>query len=176
MVQRTVNIVEMAGSNSLVKISSYNMHGFYNGASMLADLCKSSMIVAIQEHWLRVDELNKFSFVHTDYDFHAVSGMSSALTKGIIRGRPLGGVGFLWHNSINVQFIGCDHSNRCSVVKCTLNNKVFILFNVYFPCFENTIVYKDEISSITGYIENVLNCQSFDEIMILDDTNFDAEF
>ena len=84
------------GSLSIMtSIVTLNLHGFNNGFSMLRKLCTSHDIIAVQEHWLRTDSLNKLGLIDLDFNFHAVSGMTYAVSHGIIRGRPFGGVGFL---------------------------------------------------------------------------------
>ena len=68
-----------------LSIATFNMHGFRNGVSMLIDLCNNnSNIIAFQEHWLRSDECDRFSSIHDDYNFHAVSAMDDILAKGIL--------------------------------------------------------------------------------------------
>ena len=151
------------------------MCGFRSGASMLNSLCDSHNLIAVQEYWLRDDELNKFDLINKDFTFHGVSGMNKALSKNIIIGRPFGGVGFMWHSSLNaaVQPIACDSDRRCTVIKLTYNNKIFIVFNAYFPCFSHTVEHRDEISSLCGFIEDIISNTVFTDIIILADCNFD---
>ena len=136
-------IIIMAPSN-LLTFCSYNMFGFRNGLSMLNDLCCKHSVVAVQEHWLREDELDKFNLIHEDYNFYAASGMNCAIANAILKGRPFGRVGFFWHKSLNgaMEPVGYSPDGRCIVLKLSVNNYTFMLFNVYFPCFENTAVYK----------------------------------
>ena len=61
---------------------------------MLKELCTSHDIIAVQEHWLRPDSLNKLGLIDFDFNFHAVSDMTSAVSHGIIRGRPFGVLDF----------------------------------------------------------------------------------
>ena len=71
-----------------LSIATFTMHGFWNEAGMLNDLCnKNSNIIAIQEHWVRSDECDRFSSIHDDYNFYAVSAVDDVLAKGILRGR-----------------------------------------------------------------------------------------
>ena len=58
---------------------------------------------------------------------------------------------------ITLKFISCDCDHRCTVVKCCINNFVLLLFNIYFPCCDNSLEYKDEINYLSGFIEHVLN-------------------
>ena len=58
---------------------------------MLDELCnKIFNIIAVQEHWLRADELDKFNIINTDFNYHAVSAMDIAVFRGILNGRPFG--------------------------------------------------------------------------------------
>ena len=85
-----------------LSIATFNMHGFSNGVSMLHDLCNNnSNMIAFQEHLLRSDECDRFSSIHDDYNFHAVSDMDDVMAKGILRGRSFGDVCFLWHKCFN---------------------------------------------------------------------------
>ena len=63
---------------------------------MLNELCCNNdlTIIAVQEHWLRADDLDKFNLVQSDYNCHAISSMCSAASVGILKGRPFGGVAF----------------------------------------------------------------------------------
>ena len=166
----------MMAGQQILTISSFNMRGFNSGLSILNQLCASHSIIAFQEHWLREDELHKLALVHRDFSFHASSGMRNAVTKKITVGRPFGGTGFLWHQSLDsqVQYIATDHDGRCIAIKLKFNNVTLIIFNVYFPSYYDSYLYRDEISSLTGFIENVLLCNTYDKIIILGDTNFDT--
>ena len=79
------------------------MHGFSNGLCMLQELCNdtSIKIIAIQEHWLTDNDIHKLSSVHPDFFAFGISAMNSILGSTIYRGRPYGGVGFLWHKSLS---------------------------------------------------------------------------
>ena len=147
----------------------------FSGATMLNELCGTHSIVAVQEHWLREDELDKFALINNKFSYHAASGMNKSVSNSITVGRPYGGTGFLWHHSLNsnIQFLASDADGRCIVIKLTYNNTVFILFNVYFPCFCDSSDYRDEISSLSGFVENVLSSNSFNYCGIIGDTNFD---
>ena len=74
-------------------IATFNMFGFRNGVGMLNGLCCNNdlTIIAVQEHCLRADDLDKFNLVHSDYNFHGISSMCSDVSVGILKGRPFGG-------------------------------------------------------------------------------------
>ena len=74
-----------------LSLATYNMCGFINGACMLNELCnKTTNVIAVQEHWLRSDELDKFNISNTDFNYHAVSAMDNAVSFGLLKGRPFG--------------------------------------------------------------------------------------
>src|ERR1700759_3394380 len=156
-------------------VCSLNMSGFRNGFSMLRELCSSHLILGVQEHWLREDDLDKLNLIHSNYNYYAASGMNSAVASSILKGRPFGGVGFLWHKSLNsaIKPLGYSPDGRCIIIQVSLCNFKIILCNVYFPCFEHSCSYKDDISSLTAFIETILHCNQYNEAAILGDTNFD---
>ena len=51
-------------------IATFNMFDFRNDVGMLNELCYNNdlTIIAVQKHWLRADDLNKFNLVHSDYN------------------------------------------------------------------------------------------------------------
>ena len=99
-------------------VCSLNMSGFRNGFSMLRELCSSHLILGVQEHWLREDDLDKLNLIHSDYNYYAASGMNSAVASSILKGRPFGGVGFLWHKSLNsaIKPLGYSPDGRCIII------------------------------------------------------------
>ena len=143
---------------------------------MLRSLCADHNIIAVQEFWLRSDQLSKFDLIHKDFNFHAVSGMTASLSRGLLKGRPFGGVGFLWHNSISqyIKFVSADQSGRCIAISFKYNGKTVLLFNVYLPCFSDTLEYRDELNVLIAFMKDVLYRNAYDDIIIMGDTNFDV--
>ena len=132
-----------------LSLATYNMRGFTNGACMLDELYnKTTNVIAVQEHCLRSDELDKFNIINTDFNYHAVSAIDNAVSCGILKGRPFGGVGFLWHKCFdsNIQVLSNDPAGRWLVIKLNINLRSILLFNVYFPCFESGAKYRSEIT------------------------------
>ena len=63
-----------------LSLATYNMRGFRNGASMQDELCnKITNVIAVQDHWLRFDELDKFNIINADFNYHAVYGYMQSL-------------------------------------------------------------------------------------------------
>jgi len=100
----------MAATNStrmLLRVCSFNMHGYKIGSSFLADLCKMSDIILIQEHWLSPDCLHLLSSVNDNFVYFSNSAMSSKLARHVFRGRPFGGVGVLVLVTCKKYFSDC---------------------------------------------------------------------
>ena len=104
---------------NLLTLCSFNMFGFRNGLSMLNHLCQSHLIIGVQEHWIREDNLDKLRLIHEDFNYYAASGMNSAVADSILRGRHYSSTGFLWHNSLNgaIVPIGSSADGRCVAIK-----------------------------------------------------------
>ena len=96
------------------------LHGFYSSRSYLADLCNNpdTFIIGVQEHWLTPSNLHLLNSVHPDFACYAISSMNNKLTSGVFRGRPFGGVAFLWRKTIanNIEIISSEDSGRCLCV------------------------------------------------------------
>ena len=73
--------------------------------AMIQDLCTSHNIVALQEHWLAPVGMNKLhiELINDRFLVYGISGMSEALERGILHGRPFGVVAFMWHKSLSNQ-------------------------------------------------------------------------
>ena len=91
-----------------IKIRSHNINGFDSSSEFLRRECNdlSFSIAAIQEHWLRPSYrkqkgINRLKVLHPDYDAFATSGMSKDIDQRIMKGRPYGGTGFLFHKSLS---------------------------------------------------------------------------
>ena len=81
---------------SVLSVVSYNMHGFYQGLSVMQDLTVNVNdrpdIFLLQEHWLTPANLHKFDDYFSDYFSFGSSAMSKCVQSGVLMGRPFGGV------------------------------------------------------------------------------------
>ena len=69
-----------------LSLATYNTLGFISGACMLDELCtKTTNIIAVLEHWLRSDELDKCNIINADFNYHAVSVIDNAVSCGILK-------------------------------------------------------------------------------------------
>jgi hypothetical protein len=62
------------------------------GRSYLSELLKDNDVICVQEHWLSVDDLSKLYDMSDGFVLHCSSAMNEVLGRGILKGRPYGGV------------------------------------------------------------------------------------
>ena len=78
-----------------VNIVTFNCHGFASSKEELKLLGENNQILCIQEHWLFPEDVSLLDTVHDDFKSTRVSAIDPS--KGMVVGRPYGGVGVLWH-------------------------------------------------------------------------------
>ena len=166
------------GQSVALQVLSYNMHGFYNGLPLLKELCNDGNIslIAVQEHWLSCDKLHLLNTVHEDYVGFGISGMKDKLSSGIYRGRPFGGVGFIWRKSLadRISVLSSDADGRCLIIGLRLDNDTCVkMVNVYFPCYSSKLDYKVELGHCLGFIEDSVSIH--DKAVIMGDMNFECQ-
>ena len=123
----------MAPQNNVnsLKIVTFNMHGFNQGQSAIAELIERERpdVFMLQEHWLTPANLCKFD-MFSDYFSFGCSAMTKQVESGLLVGRPFGGVIIMVKNDLRniTKTVHCDE--RYAVL--TVSNYVFI--SVYMPC------------------------------------------
>ena len=133
----------------------------------------SHVMIGVQEHWLSSDNVNLLNNLHPDFIGFGLSSMNDRLCTEIYRGRPFGGVGFLWRRSISdsVQIISKAVSGRSLCISLKFqNNQIINIVNVYFPCCTSTVEYTSQLADSLSFVEDVLSL-GFDTIL-LGDMNF----
>ena len=91
-----------------------------------------------QEHWLSDHDLTKLKQLNVQYV--AQSGMEEALSAGVMRGRPFGGVCIAWSPDINhiiTPLTNYKHKRVLAVELKTDKNR-FILICCYMPFFNSS--------------------------------------
>jgi len=157
-----------------LRLATYNLHGFNMGLGCLSDLCDRNDIVAVQEHWLPKNKLHQLCTVNSNFSAYGVSSMNEVTEEKIIRGRPFGGVGFLWRKDLTnrIKILQSGVAGRCLAVSVDADDgRQIVLINVYFPCSDNSSVYFNELGHCIGFIESILaNCPQ--NVIVLGDFNF----
>jgi len=156
------------------KLASHNMRGFKTSCNLVKELVDENVIVALQEHWLRPDNLSNLSMISNNIAYYGVSGMTEKTCSGLVSGRPFGGVAFVWNRDYSkyVKALGSNASGRCCAITVTLGTRSVIIINVYFPCAEVSTAYQNEVSECLGFIDHTLSSNSYDDVVIIGDTNF----
>ena len=78
-----------------INIITVSCHGIQSSKEELCMLCENSDILCIQKHWLFPEEVDQLNNVHSNFNGIGVSAIDTS--KGLLTGRPFGGVGILWH-------------------------------------------------------------------------------
>jgi exonuclease III len=150
-----------------VTIITYNLHGFNQGKHLLPELCNASNIIMMQELWLFADESDLLNSVNSNFVSFYTSAMSASSRRGVRRGRPYGGVGFLVNKNLLPVFRIVSKRERFMVA--TLGD--MLLINVYFPCLCDG--YRDSIQCMLSDLHNIIMDTHCNKVVIGGDFNFD---
>lgn len=143
-----------------IQFISYNMHGFNQGSTFLANVCVSKLsdFIFIQEHWLTPVKMSQILNFSKSYLGFGISAMDSAISQSILRGRPFGGVAILVRKYLTKSLSCLKCSDRFVIL--LIDKTVFI--NVYFPC--STVkdylnILLAILTNITVVLEEHLDCE-----------------
>ena len=171
----------MDAEKTLLKFRSHNINGFKNSKEFLFNECRSGNfhILAIQEHWLKPSYrkhlgTNSLKSIHPMFDSFATSGMNN-LENRILKGRPYGGTGFLFHKSLSKCIRARTDLNhdRISVLELNTLNEKILLINAYMPYFktdgnaEQLVEYQNTLA----FIENVMEKNPLHKFILFMDLN-----
>ena len=110
------------------------MYGF-NTAGTFHKSCIQSFggIWFSQEHWLSTQNLTRLQSL--DAQYVARSGMEDAVSAGVLRGRPFGGVSIAWSKDLNHLIFPLTNYKHKRVVaaEMRLADEKILLINVYMP-------------------------------------------
>ena len=157
----------MASSSSFTFVS-YNMHGYNQGVHYMKQLCSSADLIFLQEHWLPPSDLHRLQNISDDFICFSSSAMGYAIDRGVLVGRPFGGVAILVRSSLARHCKLLCKTERYIIVKLADS----ILVNVYMPCASvphHTDVYCDTLASILACVSSC----SYQSIVFGGDLNFD---
>ena len=155
-------------SSPCVKIASYNLHGFNQGVGMLLELCASFDVIFCQEHWLSPDQLVKINNLSSDFHCISISAMDTVCGRGILRGRPFGGLAVLIRNTLSSDWLCLVKSER--IVAVRVGKCIFI--NVYFPVYNaSDVSYHTEVANILSTLDYVISDNSDCSVILGGDFN-----
>lgn len=138
-----------------VNMVSFNCKNVKRSVDTIRKLCQSADIIALQETWLRPDELQYLCEIDERFGNTGTSAMDPA--GGIMVGRPWGGVCLMWNKTVfpNVSVVQCDNARVCAI-KITLPQKSILVFSVYMPTDKNVnlVEFTDCLSLVSATISN----------------------
>ena len=129
-------------------VVTFNLRGLNQGLDYLQDLLICNDVVCIQEHWLSSHDDHKLTNINTEFNVIASYAIDEALGKGILRGRPYGGIAIFVRATIMNNFAILHVSDRCIALR--VNN--LIICNVYMPCNDFEL-----FTSIIGTISDLIH-------------------
>ena len=147
-------------------IASFNLHGFSKASSYLRDSIQSyGGIWLVQEHWLNEQQLHEFHKL--DALFVARSGMEDALSSGIYRGRPFGGVSICWSKDLSHVVVPISNYKHKRIVAVELKTATrnLLLISVYMPFYNS--------SKREQCLSETLDAISMIELILSDHPNHD---
>jgi exonuclease III len=137
-----------------VKFVTYNLHGFNQGYPYLCDLLHGNDIVCVQEHWLSRPDLPKLTAINSDFVVYSSTAMDDVLNRGLLRGRPFGGVAIFVKGTLATLTKVICKTERFIVIKI---GNTFV-FNVYMPCNDSEM-FTDILAAILNCLGDVNNCK-----------------
>ena len=162
---------------SHVNFVSYNSTGLNEvKIKWIRDLCfaTSSSFVGIQEHFRKNKNIDEtFASGFPEHNCYVVPGHRDS---GQDRGRPKGGLAQLINRTfdIKVTTINCDNF-RLQAQIISFPNTTLLWMNVYFPTdSQNLNSDTTELVTTLKVIENVMDNNTFDDILIQGDLNWDS--
>ena len=172
----------MDTDKTLLRLRTHNINGFNNSKEFLYNECNAGIfdILALQEHWLKPSYrknlgTNKMKVLHPMFDSYALSGMDNQVGNRVLKGRPFGGTGFLFHKSLSKCLrarTDLKHE-RVSVLELNTKNENILLISAYMPYFktdgdkEQLIEYRNTL----GFIENVMELNPLYKFILFMDFN-----
>jgi exonuclease III len=151
-----------------IKIVTFNLHGFNQGRCLVEDLCSEFDLLFLQEHWLAPFELDKFANCFPKMVCYASSSMDTIISRGILKGRPFGGVAVLVSERLKNQVKLVKKADRFIILR--LNDTALI--NVYLPC-QSGVNWQDEAINCISSIDNELQSLNCNSIIMGGDMNID---
>jgi len=150
-------------------VATYNLHGINQGREMLEHLCIDNVIdiIYIQEYWVTPYNMHSILNFSTNYSGFGISARESAVTNGVLVGRPLGGACILINNK-HILNVKC-HKTAESFVIVSVGTIVYVI--VYMPYNPSAHRNNEEFMDILSDISLVLDSMTFTALVFGRDVN-----
>ena len=128
-----------ASINKTFTVASHNLHGFKKSSAFHRQcLQQYGGIWFGQEHWLPENRLSQLNELGTQ--FVARSGMEDAVSNGIMRGRPYGGVSITWSSDMDhvIRPLVNYRHKRVVSVEAAAEPHPLLFICVYMPFFDSS--------------------------------------
>ena len=151
-----------------LKILTWNCRGLKNNQVSASNVCHQSDIVALQETLLWPCDVNLTDGLHPDFKGFSKSAMD--VTNKIIKGRPFGGLSFLWRKSLDesIRIINYN-SDRLLGLRLAVQNSSILFINVYMPW--DSPDHFEDYTQLLGTIYSIIQDSDTDHICLLGDFN-----
>ena len=138
-----------------VKMTGWNCRGLRNSIPYLNALIEdSSKVFVLSEHWLWPFELHRLGEVHPD--FSEVGRADSRLGEESNLSRGCGGVGILWHKSLDATPIEGIRSDRICGIRFREregSDTWVSVVGVYLPCVNMSLeFYREQLTELERVI------------------------
>ena len=127
-----------------LRISSFNCKNVKTSVNEIQYLCDLCDVLLLQETWLYEFDLNFLNSLHKDFYAKGISSMDAS--KGIITGRPHGGMAVLWRKTLGnmCKIVDLD-DNRLLGLEINSSNISILIVNIYMSF--NSVDNQDEFHS-----------------------------
>lgn len=164
----------MSMDSTNIRLLSYNSTGFNPAKADFIRFLTTSLctdIFCLQEHFLLRANVSRIQNEFKNFNSHILPATKK--DNVLCSGRPSGGLGIFWKNSLNklVKPVAIPNSNRIQAID--FNDKVIIL-NCYFPCDSQNNNFNDwELIKCLEEISHVITTYPSHHIVIAGDLNCD---
>jgi hypothetical protein len=119
-----------------ISVCSFNCHGIKTSVGKIVDLMRQHEILACQETWLMNHDI---PFRVPECFSHSVSAVDE--TQQLLRGRPYGGLSFVWTRKIS-RYVRVVSFQDCRFLGLVYekDNITIMLINVYLY-YTKTLMY-----------------------------------
>ena len=139
----------------MIQICSFNCNSLKNSLTEVNLLCSKYDLIFLQETWLAKFELSLLNSIHSDFAGLGVSAFNSSTS--LLKGRPYGGVAFLWRKSLQPSLAAHVISERIMQIDVTTDVGLVSLVNVYLPTDYQDTDSLDEFCMCVGQLATVLD-------------------
>ena len=151
----------------VLNFTSWNVHGWKRISKIACEFLKTYDIICLQETWLHEHEENYFGDLMNNYNCVCKTSMQADVFH---RGRPFGGLAFLYKKAlaVHITHIGSEYKNLDVICLKFGDRKVFVV-NVNVPCCNND--NEDEINELVANIFCTWELGECDDIIVCGDFN-----